>query len=72
MSSVNVYNSNPKIKTKRGQGHMAYMSAKLKHKAKINIITHSKTFYGEPTNDFIVNPNRLSKDKRPSRFSIPV
>ena len=65
------YNTNPAVKNPRGQGHMAYVSVRQGHKAKINIITHARTFYGEPTMKLRENPNRSKPSKRPSRFSVP-
>lgn len=65
------YNTNPAVKNPSGNGHVGYVSAKHGHKAKINIITHSETFYGEPTQKLSKNPNKESKDPRPSRFSVP-
>ena len=66
------YDSNPAVKNPRGQGHMAYVSVRQGHKAKINIITHAKTFFGEPTMELRENPNRSKPSKRPSRFSVPI
>lgn len=65
------YNTNPAVQNSLGEGHTAYVSAKHGHKSKINIITHGKTFYGEPTVKMSKNPNKESKDPRPSRFSVP-
>ncbi|MBQ8162956.1 MAG: hypothetical protein IJZ93_01120 [Clostridia bacterium] len=66
------YNTNPAVKNPKGEGHVAYVTVKHKKHSKINTITHARTFYGEPTVKMNVNPNRTSKDKRPSRFSVPV
>jgi len=66
------YNTNPNVRRHDGEYHTAYVSAKHGHKSKINIITHSKTFYGKPTKEMSVNPNRSKFDKRTSRFSVPV
>ena len=65
------YNSNPNVKNPKGEGHIAYITVKHGKKSKINLITHGKTFYGEPTVMLSVNPNRSSTDPRPSRFSVP-
>lgn len=66
------YNSNPDVKNPKGQGHVAYVTVRHGKRSKINIITHAKTFYDQPTELLNINPNRTSKDKRPSRFSVPV
>lgn len=66
------YNTNPNVKRKDGKFHIAFVSAQKGHKKKINIITHSKTFFGKPTLVLSNNPNKSKFDKRPSRASIPV
>ena len=66
------YNKNPEVKNPRGEGHVAYVSVRHKKRSKINIITHSKTFYGEPTESLSKNPNVSKSSKRGSRFSVPV
>lgn len=65
------YNKNPAVKNRRGEGHTAYVSARRGNKFKINIITHSKSFYGEPTHLMRKNPNRSKPSKRSSYFSVP-
>ena len=65
------YNANPDVARPDGRGHMAYVSAKYGHKSKINIVTHSRTFYDEPTTLMRVNPDRMSTYKKSSRFSVP-
>ena len=65
------YNTNPAVKNPKGEGHMAYITARHGTKYKINIITHSKTFYGEPTKKLDKNPNVSKPSKRTSRFSVP-
>lgn len=65
------YDTSPTVRRADGKGHVAYVSAKYGHKSKINIITHAKTFYEEPTMLMAVNPDRASTYKRPSRFSVP-
>lgn len=65
------YNTNPNVRNPRGEGHMAYVSAKRGHESKINIITHAKTFYGEPTSEMKKNPDRANPSKTKSRFSVP-
>ena len=59
------------MKNPKGEGHIAYITVKHGKKSKINLITHGKSFYGEPTEILTINPNRESKDLRPSRFSVP-
>ena len=65
------YNTSPNVRRADGRGHMAYVSAKQGHKAKVNIITHSKIFYEEPTIKMHKNPDRESTYKKPSYFSVP-
>ena len=60
------------MKRNDGRGHIAYISARQGNNFKINTITHATTFYGEPTIELSTNPNVSSKDKRISRFSVPV
>jgi hypothetical protein len=68
--------THPDVISPRGDTHVVYVSAKRGHKAKVNVITHAKTFFGEPTEEMHLNPNRVKskkiKDKKPSRFSVPV
>ena len=66
------YDTNPAVRRPDGRGHVVYVSAKQGHNAKINVITHAKTFFDEPTIKLQRNPNRMSTYKSPSRFSIPV
>ena len=47
--------------------HPVYISAESTDKYKVNVITHSDTFFGQPTKELIDNP-----DKRKNRISIPV
>lgn len=56
----------------RGEGHIAYVTVRHKKRSKINIITHSKEFYGQPTEKLRHNPNPSKSSKRESRFSVPV
>lgn len=57
---------------KNEKPHPAYISARLGHKYKANLITHSrKTTDGFNTYDVHENPNKLSKDKRQTRISPP-
>ena len=62
---------NPLHKNPSGDNHPAYISAKHGHKYKANTITHSKTINGIETLPVGENPNKLSKDKRPSMISPP-
>ena len=65
------YNKNPEVKNPRGEGHVAYVSVRHKKRSKINIITHAKTFYGEPTQPLRKNPNVSKPANRTSNFSVP-
>ena len=65
------YDTNPKIARPDGKGHNVYVSVKHGHKAKVNVITHSKTFFGEKTIELNDNPNKSKFDNRKSRISIP-
>ncbi len=65
------YDTSPKVRRSDGKGHNAYVSAKQGHQAKINIITHAKTFFDEPTVPMHKNPNRSKPDQRQSYFSVP-
>lgn len=57
---------------KNEKPHPAYISVRLGHKYKANLITHSrKTTDGFNTYDVHENPNKLSKDKRQTRISPP-
>ena len=66
------YNMHPDVVRKDGKGHISYVSAKQGHKAKVNVITHSKVFYGEPTYPLKQNPDRESTYKTQSYYSKPV
>lgn len=64
--------NNPAHFGKEGKPHPAYITAKYKHKYRANEITHSRTTTtGQKTFDIFENPNKLSKDKRPTRISQP-
>ena len=65
------YDTNPEVKNPRGEGHVAYVTVRNKKRSKINIITHSKSFYGEPTYPLAGNPNPSKSSKRPSYYSVP-
>ena len=65
------YVKSPAVLRPDGKGHVGYVSARRGHKAKVNIITHSKTFFGEPTFEMHKNPDRETTYKKPSRFSVP-
>lgn len=65
--------THPDVISPRGDTHVVYVSARRGHKAKVNVITHSETFFGKPTEKMYLNPNRTDKkDSRPSRYSVPV
>ena len=66
------YNTNPDVKNPRGEGHMAYVTVRRKKHSKINIVTHAKNFYGEPTYPLHRNPNVSKPSKRTSYVSVPV
>ena len=66
------YNKNPEVKNPRGEGHIGYVTVRHKKRSKVNIITHSSTFYGEPTQLLRKNPELSRLSKKPSRFSVPV
>ena len=63
--------THPDVISTRGDTHVVYVSAKQGHNAKVNVITHSSTFFGEPTEPLYKNPDITSKDPRLSRFSVP-
>ena len=65
------YDTSPNVRRADGKGHMAYVSAKQGHRAKINIITHASSFHNEPTMKMVINPDRTSTYNKPSRFSVP-
>ena len=65
------YNKNPEVKNPRGEGHIAYVTVRNKKHSKVNLITHAKTFYGEPTQPLKRNPNVSKPSKKPSYFSVP-
>ena len=64
-------NANPTTLNAKGRAHTAYVSARQGKKYKINMITHASSFFGEPTMPLYQNPQRDSKDPRPSRYSVP-
>ena len=65
------YNKNPVVINPKGEGHTVYVSARRGNKWKTNIITHSNTFYGEPTVPMHKNPDRSKPSSRRSYFSVP-
>ena len=65
------YDTSPNVRRSDGKGHVVYRSAVHKKKSKVNVITHSATFYSEPTHPFIRNPQIGSKNKKTSRYSVP-
>ena len=65
------YNENPDLKNKSGKGHPVYVTAQYGNHSKINVITHSNSFFKEPTEELLKNPQINKKDKRQSRFSVP-
>ena len=66
------YDTSPNVRRPDGKGHVVYQTVTHKGKSKVNVITHSNTFYNQPTYPMAKNPNRKSSDKRQSRFSVPV
>ena len=65
------YNTNPAVKNRQGKGHVAYVTARHGNKYKTNLITHSSSFYNEPTTALTKNPERSRPSGRVSRFSVP-
>ena len=67
------YNTGPKVIRPDKKGHPTYISARYKNKYKFNVITHSETFFDEPTHKLVTEPNRARSKiiKKPSRFSSP-
>lgn len=65
------YDTSPNVRRPDSRGHVVYRTAVHKDKSKINVITHSGNFYGEPTNRLSKNPEIGSKDKRQSNYSVP-
>ena len=65
------YDTSPKVRRPDGKGHNVYVSVKQGHRAKINVITHSRSFFDEPTEDLSYNPNPSKPDARKSYFSAP-
>lgn len=65
------YDTSPKVRRPDGKGHNVYVSLKQGHRARINVITHSKSFFNEPTQELRYNPNPSKPDKRISYFSVP-
>ena len=63
--------TNKNYLSKKGDPHPAYISARQGHKFRFNVVTHTKTFFNEPTTPLSSNPNKLSKDPRVSRVSVP-
>lgn len=71
---VRMYN-NPRHLSKSGKPHPARISAKHNNAYKFSVITHSETFFDEPTIELAENPNKnklARKDPRPSRVSVPI
>ena len=62
---------NKKFLSKSGEPHPAYIFARYGRKYKFNVITHSRSFFGESNMDLQKNPYRLSTDRRTSRISVP-
>ena len=65
------YDTSPKVRRRDGKGHVVYRTAVHNKKSKINVITHSDTFFGEPTHSLSRNPEIGSSYKKTSRFSVP-
>lgn len=57
--------------SKNGQGHPAYVSAVRGDRSRINVLTHSMTFFEKPTMKLHDNPEVGSSYKEISRFSVP-
>ena len=65
------YNTHPSVLKRNGKGHVSYVTAKRKKKSKVNIITHSQTFFNAPTKQLLDKPEKSGKNKKTSRFSQP-
>lgn len=62
---------NPAHRGSNGEPHPAYITARFGHMYKANTVTHARTVNGFETLPLYENPNKQSKDKRPSRLSPP-
>lgn len=65
------YNTHPSVLKRDGKGHVSWSSAKKGHKEKVNVITHSDTFFGVQTKELLVNPEKSGHNTKKSRASIP-
>ena len=65
------YDTNPRVRNKKNKGHVAYVSVTHGNRSKVNIITHSGSFFGESTKELSKNPQIDKKDKRKARVSVP-
>ena len=66
------YDINPEHFGRSNRAHPTWITAKYKHMYKANSITHArKTTDGLDTKYIGENPDKLSKDKRPTRVSPP-
>lgn len=60
--------------SQKGKAHPARIIAQHKNAYKFNVVTHSETFFNEPTIELSENPNKnkgQSIDERKSRASVP-
>lgn len=62
---------NPDHMGKKKEPHPAYITARDGHNYRANIITHARKAGDKQTFIISENPNKLSKDKRPTRISAP-
>lgn len=65
------FDTNPVHMGKKKEPHPAYITARQGHNYRANIITHAAKAGKLSTFKINENPNKLSKDKRPTRISAP-
>lgn len=66
------YSTHPSVLKKNGKGHVGYVSTRYGKRSKVNIITHSPTFFDSPTKPLLDNPEKSGKNIKKSRYSKPV
>lgn len=65
------YNTHPSVLKKNNRGHVSYITARKRNKSKVNVITHSSTFFDSPTKPLLDKPEKSGSNKKVSRFSEP-
>lgn len=65
------YSASPSVRREDGKGHVVYVTVVHDDMAKVNVVTHSRRFFGEKTYRFQRNPQINARDKRQSRYSVP-